>query len=471
MVSRVSSAQSVAVATAQSEDKAPSGSGDAKADAKADAGAEAKSESKSSDAQAASSADAKANDRGDAKADTPSASRSTAGSGRGERGASTSEAGRDSASAGSDAPDEGRRSGRGKGRTDSASRSDSADRSDRGDSGTRATRAAADASGDARALLAQRQADLTEAERQYGTRAAGKNGLQRWLDDRRVDLAWTTDAHGNRYRDDQFKNLGVTRQAYQRIAQQLDRGELTETQARAQIERIHTGFAYEAGRVDQAQQDNAAWGRGLHSGGRVVTMTAAGLGATALSGGNLFVGIAAGTAAGGLYDAATVAAARNDGGPRSSIAPTLEVNNSWGGVGARLLAGEQVTEAQWRQAHVGQLNDVVSATSVVGGFKLATAAKASLPAGASIGQQALALTGASTKTTLATTAAQLTVRSGDTLTDGRLTEAQKLDKLGTDARSTALRLPADLVFGAIGSYGSARLQLANPLLDVAAQYT
>lgn len=317
-------------------------------------------------------------------------------------------------------------------------------------------------------LLALRRQDLAQASSNYELRAAGKNGVQKEID--RLRAIFNRDDHGNHYLDDARRNFGVTDHAYADIARRMQRAELDDDQARREIDAIHARDLGERERVDRAQQDNARVGEALHAGGRMVAVGAAGLGATIASGGNVLFGMAAGTGAGMLYDAVTVAAARGDGGPRSDLAPQLQVNNSFGGIAARALARESISGGELRQAAFGTVGDIISSSAAGGGWKLAKGAQAAMGPFATTGQLARATAAAGVKTTLATTGAQFTLRSTDTLTDDRLTVQARQAKVGTDLRESLARLPAELAFGALGSYGSASTRLSSRTADIAVQY-
>jgi hypothetical protein len=299
----------------------------------------------------------------------------------------------------------------------------------------------------------------------YGAQADGKAGIQKAMD-------WGRQAFNEGYGDDQFKNIGHTREALGDLRQRLGSGKISQADARDELAQIQSNFSTEAHRVSAAQANNAQIGQAVHGAGRVGVVTLAGLGATAASGGNVLVGFAAGAGAGSVYDAVTVA----DQGS-SAIAPKLDGNQSIGGVAARSLKGEQVNAGDWMRGGFGTLTD--SASGAFAGQGMLSSKAAQLGAqqvAAQSGTQAsrLALGQAAAKANLLNTVAQTGTNYGiqtlGTAADPSLSTRQKQQQIGQNTLQTAVHLPTQLAFGAVSSHVGVSTQLENKLLDTGLQF-
>jgi serine/threonine protein phosphatase 1 len=314
--------------------------------------------------------------------------------------------------------------------------------------------------------------ELTEAEQsvdafaqQYDQQANGKAGIQKAMD-------WGRQAFNEGYGDDQLKNIGHTRDALSDLRQRVDSGAISTADARQELAQIKSGFTTEAQRVTAAQADNAELGKAVHGAGRIGVVTLAGLGATAASGGNVFVGFAAAAGAGSVYDAVTVA----DQGS-SAIAPKFDSDQSIGGVAARSLKGEQLDAGDWVRGSFGTLTDGASGAFAGQGMISSKAAQLGVQqAAAQSGTQAcrLALGQAAARANVANTAAQTGATWGlQTLgiaADPTLNTQQKEQQIGQNTLQTAAHLPTQLAFGAVSSHIGVSTQLNNKFLDSGAQF-
>jgi hypothetical protein len=302
----------------------------------------------------------------------------------------------------------------------------------------------------------------------YQQQADGKAGIQKAMD-------WGRQFVNEGYGDDQFKNIGKTREALAELKGKVDSGAISAADAKAELSRIQTSFDTEAQRVTQAQAENAKVGQAVHGAGRMAAVTLAGIGATAATGGNVFVGFAAGTAAGAGYDALTVAADKLDGA-NSSIAPQLNVNQSLGGVAARAVSGEQITQQQLIQGTVGTLTDGANGAFAAQGVASAKAAQLGVQqVAAQTGQQAsrFALGSAAAKANVLTGLAQTGTNYGLQNTgialDPTLNQQQKEQKIAENTQRTLAQLPGQVAFGAAGSYAGVAGQVSNRALDTTVQ--
>jgi serine/threonine protein phosphatase 1 len=313
--------------------------------------------------------------------------------------------------------------------------------------------------------------ELTEAEQsvdafaqQYQQQADGKAGIQKAMD-------WGRQALNEGYGDDQLKNIGHTRDALAGLRQRVDSGQTSSTEARQELAQIKSGFTTEAQRVTAAQADNAELGKAVHGAGRIGVVTLAGLGATAASGGNVFIGFAAAAGAGSVYDAVTVA----DQGS-STIAPKFDSDQSIGGVAARGLKGEQLDAGHWVRGSFGSLTDGAGGAFAGQGMLSSKAAQLGVQqAAAQSGTQAsrLALGQAAAQANVANTAAQTGATWGlqtvGIAADPTLSTPQKEQQISRHTIQTAAHLPTQLAFGAVSSRIGVGTQLQNKVLDAGAQ--
>jgi hypothetical protein len=317
---------------------------------------------------------------------------------------------------------------------------------------------------DFHAELDAAEKDLNAYSQKYDQKADGKAGVQKAMD-------WVRKGFNEGYGDDQFKNIGKTREALGALRKDLDSNKISQAEARDKLGDIRGSFNSEEKRVTEAQGDNAKVGQAVHGAGRVGVVTLSGLGATAASGGNVFVGFAAATGAGSLYDAATVA----DQG-KSEIAPKLDSGNSLGGVAAQGLKGEKIDGGDWARGGLGSAIDGVNGAFVGQGMLSAKAAQISVQqAAAQSGTQAsrMALGNAVARSNVLNTAAQTGTTYGmktlGTAADSSLTQLQKRDQIGQSSAQTLKQLPGQLAFGALSSHLGVSAQMSNPVMDKGVQ--
>jgi serine/threonine protein phosphatase 1 len=317
---------------------------------------------------------------------------------------------------------------------------------------------------DAAAQIAAAEQGVDAFAQQYQQQADGKAGIQKAMD-------WGRQAFNEGHGDDQFKNIGRTRDALADLRQRVVSGQTSAADAGQELAQIKAGFATEAQRVTAAQADNAELGKAVHGAGRIGVVTLAGLGATAASGGNVFVGFAAAAGAGSVYDAVTVA----DQGS-SAIAPKLDGDSSIGGVAARSLRGEQLNAGDWVRGSFGTLTDGASGAFAGQGMLSGKAAQLGVQqAAAQTGTRAsrLALGQAAAQANVVNTAAQTGTTWGlQTLgiaADPTLNAQQKQQQIGQNTLQTAAHLPTQLAFGAASSHIGVGAQLKNKLFDTGAQ--
>jgi hypothetical protein len=347
--------------------------------------------------------------------------------------------------------------------TDSASRAPLADESPR--QPAPAASAAKPAAAEVRTALDAAEHGVESFAHAYDRQASGKAGIQKTMD-------WGRRAFNEGYGDDQLKNIGHTRDALSSLRQRVADGTTSAADAKRELAQITSGFDNEAARVTAAQADNAEMGKVVHGAGRIATVTMAGLGATALSGGNVFIGFAAGMGAGSAYDALTVA----DQGS-SAIAPKLDGNQSVGGVVMRGIQGEQLDGGDWVRGGFGSLADAASGAFAGQGMVSAKAAQVGAQQVAlQSGQQAsrMALGNAAAKanvlTGLADTGTRYGIRSVAIAVDPTLSTQQKEQQFGQNTLQTARQLPGQLAFGAVSSHLAVSRQLGNRALDTGLQF-
>jgi serine/threonine protein phosphatase 1 len=312
--------------------------------------------------------------------------------------------------------------------------------------------------------LAHAEKRLSDYARQYEQKAAGKAGVQKAMD-------WTRKAFNEGYGDDQFKNIGKTKQQLAALKNDVRSGKLSQAQADKASAALLEKFNREEARVTKAQAGNAEVGKAVHGAGRVGVVTLAGLGATAASGGNVFVGIAAAVGAGSLYDAVTVA----DQGT-SSIAPRLDSANSLGGVAARKLKGENVNGGDLARASLGTLTDGVNGAFAGQGMLSGRAAQLGaqkLAAGQAsrwaLGQATVRV---STLNAIGQTGANTGLQTVGIAADRTLSGKQKKQLAADNALQTLKQLPSQLAFGAVSSHLGVSTQIkSNKALDVAVQFS
>jgi hypothetical protein len=301
---------------------------------------------------------------------------------------------------------------------------------------------------DTHAELDAAEKELNAYSKKYDQKADGKAGVQKAMD-------WVRKGFNEGYGDDQFKNIGKTREALSTLRQDLDGNKISQAEARDKLATIRDSFNSEEKRVTEAQGENAKIGQAVHGAGRAGVVTLSGLGATAASGGNVFVGFAAASGAASLYDAATVA----DQG-KSEIAPKLDSGNSLGGVAAQgLLKGEKIDGAFSGQGMLSAKAAQVSAQQVA----------------AQSGSQAsrMALGNAAAQANVLNTAAQTGTTYGmktlGTAVDTSLTQQQKQDQIGQNSLQTIKQLPGQLAFGALSSHLGVSAQVSNKVVDKGVQ--
>jgi hypothetical protein len=326
--------------------------------------------------------------------------------------------------------------------------------------------------------LAAFDAEVHAFAADYQAKADDKAGIQKGMD--AVRSLFNRGEDGKGCGDDQWKNIANTQHRLDEIKAGLQSGHLSNEQADRQLAALEQSFNGEAQRVDQAQQGNARVGQTVHGAGRALTVGVAGVSATVASGGNVFIGAAAGMGAGSLYDAATVAAGEVDkklgngskGDAGSGIAPQLESKGSIGGVLANAAAGEEIEAKDIVRAGVGSAVDAVSGGFAGQGALATQGAIAAVQATSqTVGRVAVAeaVAGASVKTAVQQSAATLGVQATGTAIDPALSGQQKTEQLGAQVENTVTHLPAQIVFTALGSAAGGSVQPANKALDASAQ--
>jgi hypothetical protein len=317
--------------------------------------------------------------------------------------------------------------------------------------------------------LAAFDAEVDRFESDYDTKADGKAGIQKGLDS--VRSLFNRGADGKGYGDDQWKNIANTQHGLDQLKADVQCGRLDGQQAQHALAQLRDSFHGEADRVEQAQAGNARVGQAVHGAGRVAAVGAAGIARTVAGGGvNVVAGAAAAVAAGSAYDALTVGAGAADkklgNGGNTTIAPSLDTNQSVGGLAAGALAGQKVEAKDVVHAGVGTTLDAVSGGFAGQGVK---AARVSIATAQGSKQVAQAAAKASIKTGLQQSAATLGVQTAGTAIDPSLSAGQKRNRIVQQGKDTLTQLPGQLVFGAASSATGAVVKPANKLLDGVAQ--
>ena len=288
--------------------------------------------------------------------------------------------------------------------------------------------------------LAQAEKRLNDYSSQYEKKAEGKSGVQKAMDGVRKI---TNEGYG----DDQFKNIGKSKDELAALKNKVRDGSMTQAQADNASLAIVKKFNTEEKRVTKEQGNNAEMGKAVHGAGRVVVVGGSAVLATAASGGNIFVGAAAAAGAGSLYDAASEA----DKGT-SAISPKLDNSNSLGGVAVKAFRGEKVNGGDVARGAFGTATDGMS--GLFGGNNMvasnavqAVVQQAALKTGtqATRNQLAKAVVIATTKNMVVQTGAELGLKTTGIAIDTSLTDKQKRDMASQNAIQTVSRLPVQLV--------------------------
>jgi hypothetical protein len=290
-------------------------------------------------------------------------------------------------------------------------------------------------------------AEVDEFANDYRAQADGKAGIQKGMDS--VRSLFNRGADGKGYGDDQFKNIADTQHGLDQLQADVQSGRLSGQEAQQALAQLRQRFRGEADRVEQAQAGNARVGQAVHGAGRIAAVTAAGIAGTVAGGGggNVVAGAAAAVAAGSAYDALTVGAGAADkklgNGRNAALAPSLNTDQSVGGLAAGALAGQKVEAKDIVHAGVGTALDAVSGFGAGQGVK---AARTGIAAAQGTRQVAQAAATASVKTGLQQSAATLGVQTAGTAIDPSLNAEQKSTQIVQQGMDAVTQLPGQIVF-------------------------
>jgi hypothetical protein len=297
---------------------------------------------------------------------------------------------------------------------------------------------------------------------QYEQRAEGKAALQKLGDNARERV------FGDR--DDQGKNIRITKEALSDIQQQQQSGKLSDVDAAAKVKETESKFEQEFTRVEQAQQTNAKVGQILNVAGREISSTAAGLAAAGgTTVGTLGLGTLAAPVAGVATKVATSAAwdANSklffEGKAGSGF--TGQNSTSIGNLAVRGAQGEKITTNDVVSAGAQTLLDGVGGGSAVKSAKTLSTMK---EAGELTGKFAPDVINFGIKNApnaLTQTAASNAINSGKIAVDPTLSDQQKADGV----INNTLKAPSQGLSNVIGGSLSAG-QLSNPVATAANQF-